>query len=78
MIGKQAMNTILEMILPIFYKWFYTLKVKTGINREQLSLKNHVQWYKDFKLLDWGARGLFPEYLEMGMIIILENTKYSK
>ncbi|XP_044743761.1 anoctamin-4 isoform X2 [Chrysoperla carnea] len=65
MIGKQAMNTILEMILPIFYKWFYTLKTKTGIHREQLSLKNPVQWYKDFKLLDWGARGLFPEYLEM-------------
>lgn len=23
-------------------------------------------WYKDYKLLDWGPRGLFVEYLEMG------------
>jgi len=23
------------------------------------------QWTEDYKLLDWGPRGLFPEYLEM-------------
>lgn len=25
-----------------------------------------MQWVKDFKLVDFGNMGLFPEYLEMG------------
>ena len=65
MIGKQAMNTILEMVLPIFYKWLNSLKVRIGNKRNQ-SLKSKGQrWVKDLKLIEWGSRGLFPEYLEM-------------
>lgn len=67
MIGKQAMNTVLEMIFPLFFKWLNTLKVKTGISNEKLSCKGcRPQWVKDFKLVEWGPRSLFPEYLEMG------------
>lgn len=65
MIGKQAMNTALEMIFPLFYKWLNTLKIKTGLQKDEESLKGKKQWVKDFKLVDWGPRSLFPEYLEM-------------
>ncbi|PSN32602.1 hypothetical protein C0J52_15186 [Blattella germanica] len=66
MVGKQAYNTILEMVIPLLYKWWNTFKIKTGIEQEEAEsriAKN--QWTEDFKLLDWGPRGLFPEYLEM-------------
>ncbi|VEN38241.1 unnamed protein product [Callosobruchus maculatus] len=66
MIGKQAMNTILEMIFPLFFKWLNTIKVKTGLSKDKLSCKGcQPQWIKDFKLVEWGPRSLFPEYLEM-------------
>jgi len=35
-----------------------------GEDKENGRVKN--QWTEDYKLLDWGPRGLFPEYLEMG------------
>lgn len=62
------MNTGLEMLLPIFYKWMNTLKVKKSRwgSGHNFSTKNAAQWIKDFKLVEWGPRGLFPEYLEMG------------
>lgn len=67
MIGKQAMNTILEMVFPLFFKWLNTLKIKAGLSKEKLSCKGcQPQWVKDFKLVEWGPRSLFPEYLEMG------------
>ncbi|KAL1491248.1 hypothetical protein ABEB36_011870 [Hypothenemus hampei] len=66
MIGKQAMNTILEMLFPLFFKWLNTLQVKTGLLKERNSCKEcRPQWVKDFKLVEWGPRSLFPEYLEM-------------
>ncbi|XP_019864929.1 anoctamin-5 isoform X2 [Aethina tumida] len=66
MIGKQAMNTVLEMLFPLFYKWLNTLKVKTGLSKDYMSCKGcQPQWLKDFKLVEWGPRSLFPEYLEM-------------
>lgn len=66
MIGKQAVNTALEMAIPIFYKWLNSLKVRIGKQRNQ-SLKSRGQRFvKDLKLVEWGSRGLFPEYLEMG------------
>lgn len=69
MIGKQAFNTVLEMSFPIFYKWLNTLKVKTGLSKDQLSTKGKPQWVRDFKLVEWGPRSLFPEYLEMGRLL---------
>lgn len=71
MIGKQAMNTILEMLFPLFYKWMNTLKVHVGMktmtdNDKRYSSRKHLQWVRDYKLVQWGPRSLFPEYLEMG------------
>ncbi|KAG7214025.1 hypothetical protein KM043_001395 [Ampulex compressa] len=70
MIGKQIMNTILEMLFPLFYKWLNTLKVHVGTNKAkeegcQLSPRKYLQWIRDYKLVEWGPRSLFPEYLEM-------------
>ncbi|XP_065163177.1 anoctamin-5 isoform X2 [Atheta coriaria] len=66
MIGKQAMNTVLEMLFPLFYKWLNTVKVKTGLQKDESSKKGtQPQWVRDFKLVEWGPRSLFPEYLEM-------------
>ncbi|CAH0557259.1 unnamed protein product [Brassicogethes aeneus] len=66
MVGKQAMNTVLEMVFPLFYKWLNTLKVKTGLTKDTYSSKgSQSQWIKDYKLVEWGPRSLFPEYLEM-------------
>ncbi|XP_034487339.1 anoctamin-1 isoform X2 [Drosophila innubila] len=68
MIGKQAFNTILEVYLPMF--WRRVLAIQVGLSR---LFSNEVKpdktkderWMRDLKLLDWGPRSLFPEYLEM-------------
>ncbi|XP_068084479.1 anoctamin-1 isoform X2 [Anabrus simplex] len=65
MVGKQALNSILEMVIPFLYKWFNTLRVKAGVGKEEEKAVSYTQWAKDYTLLDWGPRGLFPEYLEM-------------
>ncbi|XP_076233394.1 anoctamin 1 [Calliopsis andreniformis] len=69
MVGKQAMNTILEMLFPLFYKWLNTLKVHVGMQTEdgkkKATTRKYLQWIKDYKLVEWGPRSLFPEYLEM-------------
>ncbi|XP_018398327.1 PREDICTED: anoctamin-1-like [Cyphomyrmex costatus] len=70
MIGKQAMNTILEMLFPLFYKWLNTLKVHVGSKKlddpnKRYSSRKYLQWVRDYKLVQWGPRSLFPEYLEM-------------
>ncbi|KAH8406732.1 hypothetical protein KR222_008167 [Zaprionus bogoriensis] len=68
MIGKQAFNTILEVYLPMF--WRKVLAIQVGLsqlfgNSVKPDKKKAERWMRDFKLLDWGARSLFPEYLEM-------------
>uniref|UniRef100_A0A6P4EU05 Anoctamin n=2 Tax=Drosophila rhopaloa TaxID=1041015 RepID=A0A6P4EU05_DRORH len=68
MVGKQAFNTILEVYLPMF--WRRVLAIQVGLSRlfnntPSPDKTKDERWMRDFKLLDWGARGLFPEYLEM-------------
>lgn len=62
------MNTFVEMLLPVFYKWLNTMKVKKARwgSRQHYSTKNAAQWVKDCELAEWGTNGLFQEYLEMG------------
>ncbi|KAH8326175.1 hypothetical protein KR067_002897 [Drosophila pandora] len=68
MVGKQAFNTILEVYLPMF--WRKVLAIQVGLSRLFNNTPNpdktkDERWMRDFKLLDWGPRSLFPEYLEM-------------
>lgn len=63
MIGKQTFNTLLEIVEPLIYKWWYTRKVP---DKEEYQKTDSRQWVEDYKLLSWGPQALFPEYLEMG------------
>jgi anoctamin-1 len=65
MIGKQTMNTILEMILPILWKWWNSMNMRLKKKRNQSAKSRGQRWLKDLKLVEWGPRSLFPEYLEM-------------
>lgn len=67
MVGKQAMNTLLEMAFPLLYKWLNLWRLRSDL-RGKTAIKKNLQWVKDFKLIEWGPRGLFPEYLEMGKL----------
>uniref|UniRef100_A0A1B6ED36 Anoctamin n=1 Tax=Clastoptera arizonana TaxID=38151 RepID=A0A1B6ED36_9HEMI len=72
MIGQQAFNSILEMVLPFGQKWWNSFMLATGLDSTTESDENidksiRKQWTEDYKLLDWGDRGLFSEYLEMVM-----------
>ncbi|KAG8227804.1 hypothetical protein J437_LFUL006218 [Ladona fulva] len=69
MIGKQAMNTVMEMVFPLFYKWLNTIRIRKrgspdGSWRSK-GRRSAFQWMRDYKLNPWGTRSLFPEYLEM-------------
>lgn len=70
MVGKQATNTVLEMLFPLFYKWMNTIKVHMSYKEERKNRRNSsrtfLPWVRDYKLVTWGPRSLFPEYLEMG------------
>ncbi|KAG4079555.1 hypothetical protein HA402_010387 [Bradysia odoriphaga] len=64
MVGKQSMNTVLEMLLPKFYKWLNSMKVWKK-KKCQSTRKDNQRWLRDLKLIEWGPRSLFSEYLEM-------------
>ncbi|XP_038208784.1 anoctamin-1-like isoform X2 [Zerene cesonia] len=61
MVGKQFINTIVEMMMPYLLKWWNVIRTIGRKNK----IKSPLQWVKDFKLVDFGNMGLFPEYLEM-------------
>ncbi|XP_055715917.1 anoctamin-4 isoform X3 [Phlebotomus papatasi] len=66
MVGKQTLNSILEMLLPQFYKWLNVIKVSGSRLKSGWSMKGGAKrWLRDLKLVQWGSRSLFPEYLEM-------------
>ncbi|XP_012266555.2 anoctamin-4-like isoform X2 [Athalia rosae] len=64
MVGKQALSTALEMVLPILMKWWALFRIHTGLKQKD-PIPPRNQWIRDFKLLDWGTRGLYDEYLEV-------------
>jgi anoctamin-1 len=65
MIGKQFMGAVLENIWPLLMKKWNSMKLRTGKNHQR-SLKGQGKRYiEDLKLVEFGSRGLFPEYLEM-------------
>jgi anoctamin-1 len=64
MIGKQAMNAFIENLFPIVQKRINKTRLKMGKKRDR-SLKGKERYIQDLKLVEFGTRGLFPEYLEM-------------
>ncbi|XP_075145749.1 anoctamin 1 [Haematobia irritans] len=68
MIGKQAFNTILEVVMPSIWRKIGAIRIglsKLFYPKEFEKQKDAERWVRDLKLLDWGTRSLFPEYLEM-------------
>ncbi|KAJ8980895.1 hypothetical protein NQ317_011195 [Molorchus minor] len=68
MIGNQALNTIMEMVVPLLNKMYQTFKITTGLEKaekEEDVLITCNQWTEDYKLSEFGSRSLFTEYLEM-------------
>ncbi|XP_057333103.1 anoctamin-5-like isoform X2 [Microplitis mediator] len=64
MVGKQAVYTIIEMLLPVLLKWWALIRIHTGLKRKDPHIPR-TRWSQDFRLVDWGPRGLYDEYLEM-------------
>lgn len=71
MIGKQAVNSFIEMLIPFFYKMYNSFKQSTGLNttHSEETINCYNQWTEDYKLSDMQYQGLFYEYLEMSMQI---------
>lgn len=66
MIGKQALNAIVENLQPFFDRWYQSYQIRRGRRERDGSFSKTVErWFRDFKLIPWGSRSLFPEYLEM-------------
>ncbi|XP_043188652.1 anoctamin-1-like [Amphibalanus amphitrite] len=63
MVGKQALLTIWENILPKLFSWLSGLSKLLYDSEEDK--KELPQWAADFTLLSWGTQSLFWEYLEM-------------
>lgn len=69
MIGNQAMNSILEILIPFLLKMYNTFNITVGIQKapkDETTLISCNQWTEDYKLNQFESRSLFSEYLEMG------------
>ncbi|XP_050308203.1 anoctamin-1-like isoform X2 [Anthonomus grandis grandis] len=67
MIGKQAVTSVLEMILPVCYRMlttFISSKQKGGENERRHLIESN-QMASDYNLYDLDSSSLFSEYLEM-------------
>uniref|UniRef100_T1JP88 Anoctamin n=1 Tax=Strigamia maritima TaxID=126957 RepID=T1JP88_STRMM len=65
MIGKQVLNTIMEMSLPVILRAYKSIKSKTTIIKRSTSASTKTSWERDYPLLAWSSQELFGEYLEM-------------
>ncbi|CAG0891673.1 unnamed protein product [Cyprideis torosa] len=65
MVGKQALNSVMEMLWPRFWKWLQWIQMGlrgTTITEEDGAKSRLI---KDFRLVDFNSGSLFNEYLEM-------------
>lgn len=69
MVGKQIMNSVMEMTLPILTKTLTNIWNHIGVRRTwsdtDVNIRTHNQWTEDYKLLPWQFMSMFSEYLEM-------------
>ncbi|XP_072392472.1 anoctamin-2-like isoform X1 [Diabrotica undecimpunctata] len=67
MIGNQAVNNVMETLIPLCLKMYKTFIVTTGIEKtktDEVTLISCNQWTEDYKLTE-AESSLFSEYLEM-------------
>lgn len=67
MVGKQAINTVKEMIIPLMWRYLRLLSVRhmQKVDVEKKAQNKWPRWVKDYKLVNFDPRGLFDEYLEI-------------
>ncbi|XP_019757132.2 anoctamin-1 isoform X2 [Dendroctonus ponderosae] len=67
MVGNQAMNSVMEMLIPFCFKMYNTFIVSKRIEEADTEeeLIGCNQWTADYNLSDLQSRSLFAEYLEM-------------
>ncbi|KAL1509670.1 hypothetical protein ABEB36_004376 [Hypothenemus hampei] len=67
MIGKQAINSVLEMLIPLCFKLYKTFRVSKRIEKAdtEKELIGCNQWTADYNLSDLESSSMFAEYLEM-------------
>lgn len=69
MIGKQIMNSVLEMLMPLLIKTltgvWNRIGLTSSVEDDTETIKTHNQWTEDYKLLPWQFMSMFNEYLEM-------------
>ncbi|KAI8430342.1 hypothetical protein MSG28_000644, partial [Choristoneura fumiferana] len=58
MVGKQFINTVVEMLMPYLLKWWYIIRT---IGRKN-HIKSPLQWVKDFKLMRLDAKKFLSCY----------------
>lgn len=64
MVGKQALNNLMEIMLPWLtwlYQWWQLKRRRQRSGAPQISKR----WEEDYALAEWGPTHLFFEYLEM-------------
>lgn len=64
MVGKQAINAIIEIGIPFIKKKFNQFRYGKQ-NQDEDGVNAVNQWTRDYKLMAWDTMGLFQEYLEM-------------
>lgn len=69
MVGKQIMNSVMEMLIPVVTKFLTNIWNHIGVRRTwsdtDVNIRTHNQWTEDYKLLPWQFMSMFNEYLEM-------------
>lgn len=69
MVGKQIMNSIIDMLFPciwkLIHKYIKRRRLRQGIGVPKLLVACN-QWTEDYHLQRWSCNSLFMEYLEMG------------
>lgn len=70
MVGKQAVNAIVEMLIPYLMRTFKKYSIRFGMRKRDSEEKivSCNQWTEDYQLSAWTNTSMFAEYLEMGKI----------
>lgn len=72
MVGKQAVNAIVEMLFPYIMRCIRKISARMGMRKTESEEKliSCNQWTEDYHLEPSNTNSLFSEYLEMGELVV--------
>ncbi len=59
------MAGVVEMFYPLVQMYINSLRLRLGKSKDRVLVGNNQRYFNDLWLVEFGPRGLFPEYLEM-------------